>query len=92
VLIPLSPEVASANIDAMGEHLTTALVSVVLAIISLAALATVLSKQANTSSVIQAASAGLSTDIGAATAPVTGASSSGGLGSLPSLPSLGNGL
>ena len=74
----------------MSDQLITALVSIVLAIIGLAALSVVLSKQANTSGVIQAASGGLSTDIGAAVAPVT----SGGMGgmSLPSLPSIGNGL
>lgn len=75
----------------MGDQLITALVSIVLAIISLAALATVLSSKAQTSQVIGAASSGLSTDIGAAVSPVTGGS---GIGSLPSLTtqSYGNGI
>jgi hypothetical protein len=74
----------------MSDSLTTALVSIVLAIISLAALATVLSPKAATSQVIKAGSEGLSVDIATAVSPVTG----GGSGmSLPSLPSLGgNGL
>lgn len=75
----------------MSDQLITAMVSIVLAIIGLAALATVLSSKATTSQVINAGSQGLATDIGAAVSPVTGASIGGGL-SLPSLPSLGNGL
>lgn len=72
----------------MSDQLVTAIVSIVLAIIGLAALSVVLSKNANTTGVLQSASAGLSTDIGAAVAPVSGS----GLGSL-TLPSLGgNGL
>ena len=62
----------------MSDQLITAMVSVVLAIIGLAALATVLSPQAQTGNVIKAGSAGLATDIGAAVSPVTG----GGLGGL----------
>lgn len=72
----------------MSENLITALVSIVVAIIGLAALATVLSPQAQTSKVIGAGSQGLATDIQAAVSPVSG----GGLGSLPSLNSLGNGV
>lgn len=71
----------------MSDSLTTAIVSIVLAIISLASLSVILSKNANATGVIQAASGGLAQDIGAAVAPV-----SGGLGSL-TLPSLsGNGI
>ena len=73
----------------MSDQLITAIVSIVLAIIGLAALATVLSGKAQTSQVIGAASQGLSTDIGAAVSPVTGSSIGGGMGSLPSL---GNGI
>lgn len=51
--------------------------TIVLAIIGIAILAVIVSRNANTSSVISAASGGLAQDIGAATAPVTG---SGGLG------------
>lgn len=73
----------------MNEGLVTALVSIVLAIIALASLAVIVSPQAQTGNVIKAGSGGLAQDIGAAVAPVTG----GGMGaSLPSLPSLGNGL
>ena len=75
----------------MSDQLITAMVSVVLAIIGLAALATVLSGKAQTSQVIDAASKGLSTDIMAAVSPVTGGGGMGGL-SMPSLPSFGNGL
>lgn len=56
----------------MSDQLITAVVSVVIAIIGLAALATVLSPQAKTSQVIQAGSQGLGSDIQAATSPVTG--------------------
>lgn len=71
----------------MSDSLTTAIVSIVLAIISLAALATILSPQAKTGSVIQAASGGLAQDIGAAVAPV-----SGGLGGLQMPQLSGNGF
>lgn len=56
----------------MSDSLITAVVSIVLGIIGLAALATVFSPRANTSKVIGAASQGLGYDIGAAVAPVTG--------------------
>ena len=56
----------------MSSELVTAIVSIVLAIIGLAALATLLSPRAKTSSVIGAASSGLGLDILAATGPVTG--------------------
>lgn len=73
----------------MSDNLITAVVSIVLAIIGLASLSVVLSKNANTSGVLQSAAQGLSTDIGAAVAPIGG----GGLGSL-SMPTLsaGNGF
>lgn len=73
----------------MDQQFITAIVSVVLAIIGLAALATILSSKAQTSQVIQAGSQGLATDIGAAVSPVTGGSI-GGFGGL-SLPTLGSG-
>ena len=68
----------------MSDNMITAIVAVVTAIIGLAALSVILSPQAQTGSVIKAASGGLATDIQAATAPVTGG---GGLGSLQ-MPSL----
>ena len=61
----------------MSENLVTALVSIVVAIIGLAALATVLSPKARTSQVIGAGAGGLAQDIGAAVAPVTGGSFGG---------------
>lgn len=76
----------------MSDQLITAMVSVVLAIISLAALATVLSPKAQTSQVIGAASQGLSTDIATAVSPVTGGGGLGGNLSLPSLSVGGNGV
>jgi hypothetical protein len=80
----------------MSDQLITAMVSVVLGIIGLAALATVLSGRANTSQVIRSASSGLATDIGAAVSPVTGGSV-GGFGGLGGglgggMTSFGNGL
>jgi PRD1 phage membrane DNA delivery len=63
----------------MGNELVTALVSVVVAIISLAALTVVLSPNAKTSAVIGAGAGGLAQDIGAAVAPV-----SGGIGGIAS--------
>lgn len=70
----------------MHDNLVTALVSIVGAIIGLAALSVVLSPNAHTSQVIKAAAGALSQTIGAAVSPVTGGTSSmGGL-------SMGNGL
>lgn len=74
----------------MSSELITAMVSVVLGIIGLAALATVLSPHAATSQVIQAGAGGLATDIGAAVSPVTGGGFGGGLGL--SMPTLGMGM
>lgn len=74
----------------MSDNLVTAIVSIVLAIIGLASLATILSSNAQTSNVIKAASGGLAQDIGAAVSPVTGGGM-GGLGSITA-PSLSNGL
>ena len=77
----------------MSDQLITAMVSVVLGIIGLAALATVLSPKASTSQVINAASSGLSSNILAATSPVTGNSGSSGFGSSIQLGAgMGNGL
>ncbi len=70
----------------MSDNLVTAIVSIVLAIIGLASLATILSPNAQTSNVIKAGSGGLAQDIQAATSPL-----SGGLGGM-SAPSLNNGF
>ncbi len=72
----------------MSDQLITAIVSIVLAIIGLAALATVLGGKAQTSDVIKSASSGLSTDIAAAVAPVSGGGIGGGVSSV----SYGNGI
>jgi hypothetical protein len=48
------------------------IVSVALAIVGIAIIAVIVSKQANTAQVIQAATAGFGTDITAAVSPVTG--------------------
>lgn len=66
----------------MGKEAIDAIVSIVTAIIGLAILSVIVSKNANTSGVISAASSGLASDIQAATGPVSGSSLSGlsGLG------------
>lgn len=52
--------------------LTEAALTIALAIVGLATVSVIISRNANTSGVIKAASSGLSQTIGAATAPVTG--------------------
>lgn len=56
----------------MSEQLITAMVTVTTAIIGVAILAVLVSRQSNTSGVINAASRGLAQDLGAALSPVTG--------------------
>jgi hypothetical protein len=56
------------NLNAFGEGLVT----IVLAIIGLAIVATLVGQKAQTSAVAQAGAGGLAEDIGAAEAPVTG--------------------
>lgn len=73
----------------MSDSLVTGLVTVVLAIISLATLATILSPQAQTANVIKAGAGGLSQDIATAVSPVTGGAGFGAI-SMPSL--TGNGI
>lgn len=70
------------------SELTKSLTAIATAIIGLAILSVIVSKQANTSGVIQAASAGLATDIQAAVSPVTGGSSSNSTSSFGGLNSL----
>lgn len=62
----------------MSETLITSIVTVLTAIIGVAILAVLVSKQSQTSNVIKSASAGFATDLSAALSPVTG---SGGFGS-----------
>ena len=66
----------------MGHEAIQAIVGIVTAIIGLAILSVLVSKNAQTSGVISAASQGLASDITAATGPVTG-------GSGLSIPSIG---
>lgn len=74
----------------MSDQLVTALVSIVLGIISLAALAVIVSPNAQTGNVIKAGAGGLAQDIGVAVSPVSGSS---GLGAnLGGLSTFGNGL
>lgn len=58
----------------MGHEAIQAIVGIVTAIIGLAILSVLVSKNAQTSGVISAASQGLASDITAATGPVTGGS------------------
>ena len=56
----------------MGDHLVTALVSILTAIVGLAIIATLVSKNANTSGVLNSLFSGFGQDIGVAVSPVTG--------------------
>jgi membrane DNA delivery protein len=62
----------------MSEQLITSVVTVATAIIGVAIIAVLVSKNANTTGVIQAASSGFSQSLGTALSPVTGG---GGFGS-----------
>jgi hypothetical protein len=59
----------------MSDKLLGGVVSIVTAIIGVAILSVILSKNANTVGVIGAAAGGLAKDLEAATAPITGGSS-----------------
>lgn len=56
----------------MNDQLFTSLVSIVTAVVGVAILATIVSKNANTAGVITAASSGFSGILGTALSPVTG--------------------
>jgi hypothetical protein len=58
----------------MSDNLISSIVTVVTAIIGLAILAVLVSKQANTGGVIRSAGSALAQDIAAAVSPVTGGS------------------
>ena len=62
----------------MGNELITSVVTVLTAIVGVALIATLVSKNASTAGVIQAGSQGFSTALGTALSPVTGG---GGFGS-----------
>ena len=57
----------------MVSELTTSITSVAIAIVGLAVIAVILSKNANTTGVISSAGTAFSQSLGAAEAPVTGA-------------------
>lgn len=70
----------------MSEELIRAMVTVATAIVGIAILAVIVSKQANTSGVISSLGRALSEDIAAAVSPVTGGTFNfGGGATLPSL-------
>lgn len=71
----------------MGENLVTGLVTIAVAIIALASLAVIVSKNAQTPAVIGAAGNALGSSITAAIAPVSGGMGMGGW-----TPISGNGL
>lgn len=61
----------------MGEKLVTSVVTIALAIVGVAIIAVLVSKNANTTGVIQSASSGFSQTLATAISPVTGAGGSG---------------
>jgi hypothetical protein len=69
----------------MGESLVNSLTTIAVAIVGIAIIATLVSKNAQTPQVLTAAGGALSTDIQAAVSPVTGG---GGNLSVPSLSSI----
>lgn len=71
----------------MSDQLITSVVTVLTAIIGVAIIATLVSKNATTTGIIQSAGQAFSSSLGTALSPVTGQSFSGGGASL-SLPSL----
>lgn len=64
----------------MSDQLFTSVASIALAIVGLALVAVILSKNANTSGVIGAAGGALAQDISAAVSPIIGSSSGVGYG------------
>lgn len=75
----------------MDDKLITAFISIITAVIGVSVLSVILSPKAQTANVLGAASGGFAQILNAATAPITGGSSSSGiLGSLAGLGSLTN--
>lgn len=64
----------------MNESLVNAIVSIAVAIVGVAVLAVIVSKNANTAGVISAASGGFAQDLGVAVSPVTGGTGYGSFG------------
>jgi len=67
----------------MGNQLINSVVTVAVAIIGVAIVAVLVSKNANTTGVISSASSGFSSALGTALSPVTGGSGLGSLGGFP---------
>jgi len=65
----------------MGEQMVTSVVTVLLAIVGVAIIAVLVSKNANTAGVIGAGGTAFSGALGTALSPVTGQNMMGGLGS-----------
>lgn len=65
----------------MSDQLITSVTSVLLAIVGVAIIATLVSKNANTAGVLQAGGSAFSGSLGTALSPVTGAGMGGGFGS-----------
>lgn len=66
----------------MDSQLFTSIVSILTAVVGVAFLATLVSKNSNTAGVISAGSSGFSQILGTALSPVTGTSGGGLLGSI----------
>jgi hypothetical protein len=64
----------------MGDHLIASVTSIAVAIVGVAIIAVLVSRNANTSGVIGAAGQAFAGALGAAEAPVTGSSAAGGFG------------
>lgn len=70
----------------MGDQLITSVVTVLLAIVGVAIIAVLVSKNANTTGVISAGASGFSSALGTALSPITGSGSfTGGSGALSNL-------
>jgi hypothetical protein len=71
----------------MGDSLITAVVTVLMAIVGVAIIAVLVSKNANTTGVISAGASGFSQSLGTALSPVTGGGSFTGGGAGFNMPS-----
>ena len=67
----------------MSDHVVTSLVSILMAVVGVAIIAVLISKQANTAGVLTAGATGFGNILKAAVSPVTGG---GGLGNTLSFP------
>ena len=75
----------------MSEQLITSVVTVATAIVGVAIIAVLVSKNANTAGVIQAGGSAFGGALGVALSPVTGSSGMGGFSGGAGLPSFGMG-